>query len=334
MTQHEFDILTDKYLAGNCSPEEIAMLARWSESHIETDDENVFRDEAQIEETEERLWRSIQADANIRKPAGSLLPKWLWTGIAACLAMGITYYFFHTAGPAQIGDLKIQGTETKNIANSRQNVVLPDGSIVTLEKNAKIITAAGYGRETRAVYLTGEAFFQIQRNTKVPFLVHSGDLVTEVLGTSFRIKPEKESKTIEVSVKTGRVSVYASAPGERRKFNGVIITPNQRVVYDTEHKTIRQDIVDVPEVLASGRMSHGFEFNEATIDQVLTTLTKAYGVEMMVANPVLNQCTFTGDISGLSMYNQLDFVCGVINARYEVRGTTVFITGTGCKSTE
>lgn len=331
MTQLEFDKLTQRYLAGNCTPEEIALLAKWSEMHMNNDDHTLFRSEAEICETEERLWLDIKADAGFSRSKVFPLSYKPWVGVAACAALVMAFCFVYLYKPGKTVDVAVHGIETRNVAHSRQKVVLPDGSIVVLEKNAKIITAEGYGNGTRTVYLTGEAFFDIKRDTNTPFLVHSGDLVTEVLGTSFRIKPGSENKTIEVSVKTGRVSVYTPDPRQAKKSNGVIITPNQKVLYDTEHKTIRQDIVDTPELVLPNTSVSDFRFEESTVEVVLPFIQKAYGVDIVVGNPVLNQCAFTGDLNGLSMYKQLDFVCGVINARYEIRGTTIFITGKGCK---
>ncbi len=332
MTQHEFDILTQKYLAGDCSPAETALLEKWSEMHMSNEDPGLFADESEVSETEERLWYSIKTDAGLSRPkVFSRLYK-SWVGIAACIALAMVSCFVYFYESEKSIDLAIHGIETKNVAHSRQKVVLPDGSIVILEKNAKIITDEKYGNGTRTVYLTGEAFFDVKRNTKVPFLVHAGDLVTEVLGTSFRIKPGHENKTIEVSVKTGRVSVYAMDPKQTKKFNGAIITPNQKVSYDTEHRTIRQDIVDVPELILTNASVSDFQFEETPIDTVLPFIQKAYGVEIVLGNTTLNHCAFTGNLNGLTMYKQLDFICDAINARYEIRGTTIFVTGSGCKN--
>ena len=334
MTQHEFDILTQKYLSGNCSPEEIALFEKWSEQQFNNSDLQLFFNQSEISETEERLWLKIRTDAGISRPKTFFFSYRLWWGIAACCTAILAYCFIYLYAPEKPRDVAVHGTETQNIAQSRQRVVLPDGSVVVLEKNAKIITAEGYGNTTRTVYLIGEAFFDVKRNTKVPFLVYSGELITQVLGTSFTIKPGPDSKTIEVSVKTGRVSVYAPSTKQSTKINGAIITPNQKVSYDAENKTIRQDIVDTPELIAPDISLADFQFEEATIESVLPIIQKAYGVEIVVVNPVLNKCAFTGDLNGLAMYKQLGLVCGVVNANYEVRGTTIFINGKGCKSTD
>ncbi|CAG5067997.1 hypothetical protein DYBT9623_00725 [Dyadobacter sp. CECT 9623] len=336
MTHHEFDILSEKYLAGNCSPEEIAMLEKWSDLHYaERDTSRPFATEPEAAETAQLLWDRIESAAFVPKKRVRLLNKWLWAGVAASFALLISVFYINKGVvPQQASGMPVKGIETKNIGHSQHKVTLPDGSVVILAENASLVTEENYGKKTRTVYLTGEAFFDIKRNTRMPFLVHSGDLVTEVLGTSFRIKPQTGSTTIEVSVKSGRVSVFAPDPGDGKKKNGVIITPNQKVLYDTKSKTIRQDIVDAPEVILPHPTVSDFQFEETTIRKVLAMMQNAYGVEILIGNPILEQCAFTGDLNGLTMYQQLEMVCGVVDAQYEIRGTTIFVTGSGCDATK
>jgi transmembrane sensor len=332
MTHHEFNILSEKYLAGNCSPEEIEMLLKWSDTHFTQNEMNQpFASAAEAMEIEQLLWDKIQSDTLPEIKPLWIRNRWLWAGVAACFTLLLSYlYVGKDATQTPAPDVAVHGIETKNSASSQQKVTLPDGSLVILAEHASIITEENYGKGTRTVYLTGEAFFDIKRNEKVPFLVHTGDLVTEVLGTSFRIKPRGGSSTIEVSVKSGKVSVYAPNGDGGRKKNGVIITPNQKALYDTKSKTIRQDIVDLPEVILPHQVVSDFQFEEATISSVLTMMQHAYGVDILVGNPIVNDCAFTGDLNGLNMYQQLEMVCGVVNAEYEIRGTTIFVTGSGC----
>ncbi|MFN3380435.1 MAG: FecR family protein [Runella zeae] len=333
MTKHEFDILSDKFMKGECSPAEIALMEKWADLHFNHhDDKVIFESSSELQAIDTRLWQRIQSDA-MPVAQGQLrsLSKWVWVGAAAaCISLVIGYFVFINHPSPEIVSQPTHGIETKNIDNSQQKVVLPDGSIVILAKNASIITDENYNQQTRTVYLKGEAFFQVKRNEKIPFLVQSGNLVTEVLGTSFRISPQPNGKMIEVSVKTGRVSVYAKEPELSKKLNGVILTPNQKALFDNELKTIRQEIVEMPQVIVPDIASTDFQFEEANIETVLALIQKIYGVEIVVANPVLNHCAFTGDLNGLSMYKQLELVCASISAEYEVRGTTVFIQGSGC----
>ncbi len=334
MTIQEFDLLTEKYLRGECTPEETTLLEKWAARALEsTTGESGLEREAEAQNIESRLWLRLESEISATEPIVRRLPRWVWAVAAACLMVMVGYYFTsrNNQPDSSLVAAHKPGTETRNVAGSSQKVILTDGSVVVLGKNASIVADEDYGTGTRTVYLMGEAFFDIRRNEEVPFLVHSGGLVTEVLGTSFYIKPQPDGKKIEVSVKTGRVSVYANVSGEAKKFDGVILTPNQKVLFDPELKTIRPGIVDAPRLVVPDPPIVEFQFDEATVATVLARIGKAYGVEIVVANPAVNGCAFTGDLNGLPMYKQLDFLCASVGARFEVRGTTIFISGLGCK---
>lgn len=334
MTQQDFDILSEKYLNDDCTPNEIAFLEEWADMQSELSKKSHFgSNETEIENLERNLWMRIKKDITIKQTIVWKNIKWISAGLAASVlfVLGYMTYFSKSASEVSKTYLPKNGIESKNIAEKQQKVVLPDNSIVILEKDASIITDENYGKQNRTVYLMGEAFFEVTRNTKKPFLVYSGSLVAEVLGTSFRIKPKSNNKTIEVSVKTGKVSVYANDTKKTGKLNGVILTPNQKVTFDTESKTISQSVIDLPLIVTPTFEKSDFQFEETSLEKIAKALQEAYGIEIMVSNPILNECAFTGDLNGLSMYKQLEFLCGSINARYELRGTTIFIMGDGCK---
>jgi ferric-dicitrate binding protein FerR (iron transport regulator) len=331
MSKEKYQALLAKYLNGECSDEERALLDQWYaelEDASKTAPETV--DPVQKAAFLEKNWETLLAKTHLDAPQSKSKQLW-WRWLAAAsvlLILGASYFWFNhssTSAPASQA-LKVH----KNTAAQTKVVKLPDGSIVHLEPNASLVLEANFGKQLRAVQLDGEAFFEVARNPKIPFLVRSRNLVTEVLGTSFRIKPQVDQKTIEVSVLTGRVSVYAQETPKTQKLNGVILTPNQKVIFDTDLKTIRQGIVDRPQLIIADLPKSNFQFDESTLEKVAGTLQTAYGVEIVIVNPGIRNCAFTGDLNGLSLQEQLAFVCGSINAEFEIRGSTVFVLGSSC----
>jgi ferric-dicitrate binding protein FerR (iron transport regulator) len=223
-------------------------------------------------------------------------------------------------------DLPEDWIEMRNNGASEEELVsLEDGTIVTLARNSKIRYPRHFEPKTREVQLEGEAVFNVKRDINRPFFVYSGELVTQVLGTSFKIRSFENAKTIEVQVLTGRVSVYENEQKSPQARNGIILKPNQKITFDRESKKLVPELVEVPAIVEPPADKQKFAFEEATLAQVLEVIRKAYDVEIVVANPALNDCTFTGDISGLPLHTQLRFICKSVNASYELRGTTLFI---------
>lgn len=333
MTRGEFEKLTERYIAGECTPEEIAFVEKWVELNCKGIEEvPVFENESEATAIEAEIWDRLREEAGL-SPKPSKLSNygwWLSVGAAACIILAVLVNFMLPSLLDKSIEPTITGLETNNTSTSSQRIVLPDSSVVTLAGGAKMLTSESYGEQTRAVHLTGEAFFEVRPNPKLPFVVYSGDLVTEVLGTSFYVKPEQGKKTIEVAVVTGKVSVYTSEKDRNQRRSGVIITPNQKVVYNIESKTIRQDLVDDPQIVTENIPESVFLFDETPVTKVVSILQRAYGMEIVVSNPELNDCRFTGNLNGFDLFKQLNYICDVINAQYEVRGSTIFLTGKGC----
>ncbi len=327
MTQHEFHILTKRYLSGDCSQEEEQLLLQWFQNQSNMPELEINEEEKV--EIEQRIWNNIILET--KPPKKKITQFWIWaTGIAACLVLGL----FGVNKPLNITEqiAKIQsGIELKNTTSIDQKVILEDGSKVVLKPQSSLIYAKYFNLKQREVYLIGEAFFNVKRDISKPFIVHSGDLITEVLGTSFRIKSNESKNKIEVSVASGKVSVYTKNNSELNDRNGVILTRNQKVIYDVYSKNILPTIVDNPQLnVTSEAIKSEFLFQSSPLLHVLSTLSKHYGVEIILTNPKSNECQFTADLNGLMMFTQLDLICKSIGATYEKRGTTIFITGEGC----
>ena len=322
MTNQNFDTLAEKYLSGECSPEEIALLEQWAKFHFDEQSSAKHFDSVKTEEeTRDKIWRALRMKGR-EKPRGFII-KWV-AGIAASLLFLIVCFY----GFQDQFEISPQFHKAAHVPTK---VILPDGSVVTLEEGASIVADKKFGLAERKVWLKGEAFFEVTPNPQVPFIVMTGDLVTEVLGTSFRIKPEKGRKQIDVSVVTGKVSIYTVGTTGKNKKDGVIATPNQKISYDEIQKTLRQDLVDVPRPVLKIEPASSFHFDEEPVGKVLARIGEIYGVQLISGNSNIRQCIFTGDLTGLDMYRQLDFLCEVIGAKYEVRGAAIFVTGPGCQ---
>jgi hypothetical protein len=192
------------------------------------------------------------------------------------------------------------------------------------------------------VNLTGEALFQVTRNPKQPFFVNAGEVTTKVLGTSFRVQTGENNRSVQVSVLTGKVSVFQrEAPEEQSKDkvkNGVILTPNQRVVFTQASHSFETSLVEQPMVVAPDDDTPviqipivTFDFEDATMATVVGKLQKAYGIEIILENEELGNCLFTADITEQPLFIKLDLLCAALNATYEVRGTKILIMGSGCR---
>ena len=326
MINREFDSLSEKFNQGKCSEEELMLLQKLANDNLN------FQNHSNLEssiEVQNKIWERFDFGNNTGR---NVKYYWIASGIAASLLLFFSLFFqWDFKNKLDFASIPRNGVETKNNANSLQKITLPDGSHVLLGKNANIIVAENFGVKTRTVYLTGEAFFTVTKNEKIPFFVHVDNLITEVIGTSFKISNPSSDKLIEVSVKTGKVSVYTYNQNSIKKSNGVIITPNQKAVFNLISRTINESVVDVPLVILQNVKKSDFVFDDVNVDGIFKKMQLIYGIEIIQVNSNINRCVFTGDLHGLDMFKQLEFICSSINANYEVRGSSIFINGEGCK---
>lgn len=224
-------------------------------------------------------------------------------------------------------------------------LTLEDSSVITLKPGSSVTYAAHFAPDKREVMLEGEAFFQVAKNPVRPFFVYYGNLVTHVLGTSFNVKIDKVQKKIEVAVRTGRVEVYEKSNDVSGKQNrpqkekGVVITPNQKVIYTIDTKSFEATLVDKPMPLLAHRdnvdtvttvyniSKETFAFKSERLVDIIKVLEDVYGIDIQVENDHLNNCHFSGDLTRMDLYNKLDIICKTVGASYKITGTSILIKG-------
>lgn len=224
--------------------------------------------------------------------------------------------------------------------NTTQNSIrihLSDGSVVALGKNSRLKYKTSYkGEESRHVFLIGEAFFDVSKNPKQPFFVHANEVVTKVLGTSFRIIAYGDDKNITVAVRTGKVSVFSPTKSLKpsadvqSEVNGVILLPNQQVVYQREKALFDKTLVDIPAILSQHKTESDFIFENAPIADVFNTLQEAYGIEIIFDEDVMKSCFLTAPLGSENLFEKLKIICRTIGASYEIMDSKVVINSTGC----
>ena len=225
----------------------------------------------------------------------------------------------------------------KNITSTPFVILLPDSSRVVLEPNASIHYPRKFKAFERDVYLQGDAFFQVTKNSRKPFMVYSGSIITKVLGTSFFIR-NKVKKGIEVEVISGKVKVFEnSRMTGSEKNQHVLLQPNQKVVFDPNENIFQTSIPDKPVLLKlkNDEMVLNmepvlFKYKESKLKDILRDLERNYAIDIVIGNEELNNCLFTGDITDQDLFAKLKIICLTLGADYEISESKILITGTGC----
>lgn len=304
-----------------------------------------LRDSEQLSSTPRRasaLWSRIEPLLDEGRPARSFWSFSSWK-IAATVSIVLvtcvgTYFFFQgNAGNDSTHALRERGDfiEALNTSGSVLSIYLSDGSVVSLETNSHLRYPRYFtGRANREVFLTGEGFFDVAKNAQQPFLVHTQQLTTKVLGTSFRIKAYEGERNIVVAVKEGKVSVFSSTDTkndqQRQAINGVVLIPNQQVTYSLSENSFTKTLVENPEKVTPSSESSGLAFENTPAKEVFKSLEAIYGVKIIFDEEIMENCYLTVKLGEEPLYEKLHIICRTIGATYELIEATVVISGKGC----
>jgi ferric-dicitrate binding protein FerR (iron transport regulator) len=352
LSQSNFDRLLQKYLAGECTEEEEKLVLEWYETLIRDSDLHLSRADQSL--IEEKLWNAIQTNVQEQSATTGTSPviplrgrTWLRvTAAAAVLAVIVTaiVLYRHQTGsrpsPVIARQMPQEFDSLVNATAGIKKLVLADSTLITLQPGAVVYYPSAFEGPAREVYLQGNAFFNVYHNPQKHFKVHLTEgLTTEVLGTSFAITQNKTAHKIEVAVVTGRVLVYRSPQQVNTtpdSTNSVVLTRNKKVTFNAALNQFIAGIVDDPKPLlktktpqeaGSRQRDERFNFEEASLQDVLQTLSDAYGILIMPENEQLGTVHFTGDLTKYSLFTQLEYICTSTQTRYEINGSQIIIKG-------
>ncbi|WP_282018464.1 FecR family protein [Salegentibacter mishustinae] len=210
-----------------------------------------------------------------------------YTGIAASFAIiaFLSYFFLNN----------FQRTTISTDFAEKREMTLPDGSSVILNANSEISYAKDWnGENSREVWLEGEAFFEVvktrgRNNVPKTFLVHSGNLNVEVLGTSFNVG-ERRGET-KVTLLTGKVKLENKLD---KSAAPLILEPGEHAEVSTKDKVLKKSKVNTRKYASWVDDLMIFEATE--LGEIKYVLEDNFGLEVVFEDPKLMQRKFTGVI--------------------------------------
>lgn len=265
-----------------------------------------------------------------------------WIGIAASLiAVGTLFGFLVFYKNQSFNKVISAKNSESGIYHEKTNtgplpilIYMLDGTSVILKPKSTLRYPKTFLADKREVYLSGEAFFEVHKNPRQPFLVYSGEMITEVVGTSFTVKAYKDDNDFNVIVSTGKVHVYAQ-PGSKDKneqeiAKSVTLIPNQQVIYRRNKvELIKQDLPK-PSILSQEETRKSFNFRGTPLTEVINTLKEAYQVDIVYNANAFSSCQLTATLYDDPLYDKLTTICKAIDANFTIVNDQIVITGRGC----
>ncbi len=164
---------------------------------------------------------------------------------------------------------------------SRSNITLADGTNVWLNAGSRLIYPSRFVDKTREVYLSGEAFFDVQKNEKQPFVVKTTDILLEVLGTRFNVTAYPEDFAVQTVLAEGSVEIKSVSAGRREK--GVLLEEGELAYFNKKTHETRTQRVDVTEYTL---WTEGlFNFSNTDLNRITKKLERFYNIQFQYDDP-------------------------------------------------
>jgi transmembrane sensor len=155
----------------------------------------------------------------------------------------------------------------------KKHVMLPDGTTVIVNAGSVLKYTIPFSSDERVVSLVGEAYFDVAHDKSKRFIIHSGDLETKVLGTTFNVRHYANESDISVAVTSGKVRVRSLGSEE------YILMPNEIGIYKGENRTISISEFDSEELI--GWTNGLLIFKNEKMSEVIKRLERWYGVKFL-----------------------------------------------------
>ncbi|WP_339923819.1 FecR domain-containing protein [uncultured Cyclobacterium sp.] len=322
------DSLLIKYLLEETSPDEIAAVETWiAENPKHKKHFQEFRwvwtkskDLVQSGNMdEEAAWERFQMlrEANQKKVQPKAHQVFLasgWARIAATFMLlaavtAIVFSFLPHSGKALYSNVALVADQEAT------EEVLLDGSLLTLNKNAKLSYSQKWLGNNRLVKLEqGEAFFEVEKNPKKPFVVAVGELEVKVLGTSFNIKKTKE-KTI-VIVEEGVVQVKTGTVG-------LLLQKNEKATINNDKGTIEKSVST--DQLFKYYVSKEFVAKNLKLTTLVDALNDAYNSEVEVLSVRAKEMSITTTLDYGSLRDNLEIISQTLGVTVYQKGDNIII---------
>lgn len=347
MTKEEFAKLFEAYLQNTISDPELQQFM----DVVKSDDYNDFIKETifnslqdnNVTETIDQQQGQYILDQILSKPAHTprvvqlplqkrkrrIATRFVLVAASVLILFAIGNIFFYKNPSAVPITAPDQNTVIENpilAFSGKQLIHLPDGSTILLNKNSSIeYNQNNFNDKTREVTLVGEAYFDIKRNEKKAFIVHTGKVSTKVLGTAFNINAYGLSDHIEVTVERGKVQV-----GDAKKIYG-IITPNQQIKVNKSTLNFEQNNVKIETAIAW--KSNYLILDNLNMEEAAALISQKYKVPILLSNEQIKNCRITASfLNEEDLDHVLKVVCSVIETNYHYnKNNAIVLEGKGCE---
>ena len=234
------------------------------------------------ESTGRRSFQSFMQQVKIKKQRRNIHIIIQYAAIALLLITStalITKYFFEVGNNMEMNTLFVP-------AGHRAHLTLQDGTLVWLNAKSTLTYPARFTGKTRRVTVSGEAYFDVAKNPKKPFIVSTQNMEMKVLGTQFNVSSYPEAGYTQTNLIEGSLMIY----NKKTPRENIILKPNEQVIVKNGKMFIGEN--KNPDYFIWKDGIYTFD-NERLID-IIKKLQLYFDVKIVVKDPEIFNMIYTG----------------------------------------
>ncbi len=273
------------------------------------------------EEVWQELRKRIKAEPSQKQdtPPKRTINPWLKYAAVVLLSIGLGAVIHQNLPEKQsVAQTELRIIEKVSMPGQKITTKLPDGTVVKLNGNSKLLVPEKFVGEIRRVELQGEAFFDVQPDQSKPFIISMGNMEVKVLGTSFNVKEDGVLNQKIVAVKTGKVSVEDKQSGEL-----VVLNPSQMVIQHKGEGMYKQDFELADDLF--GWTENKLVFNDDDHQKVLRELGYWFGMEVEVRGEIDQKVKYTATYENPTLEEVLLSTSHIFKFKYQVNDKKIII---------
>ena len=197
-------------------------------------------------------------------------------------------------------------------------VTLSDGTVVHLNSGSELRYPVAFGAERREVFLSGEGYFEVVKDSVRPFFVNADKLKIRVYGTSFNVNTY-DLENIQTVLVEGKIGIQTMNMNTE-----YMVKPGQLALYNQEKGTM--EILNVDVQLYVAWKDHEFMFDDESLEKIMNRFSLWYDVDVFFQTASLKQLHFTGHLGRYDDISHiLDAISGVTQVKFSVKGRTIIV---------
>ena len=246
-----------------------------------------------------------------------------YAAVVIC-AFGLSYFAFDTKNKDVLNSEEITIIEKSNSKGQKSQILLKDQSKIILNSDSRIVYNSDFGISNRDITLSGEAYFEVEKNVEIPFNVIVNNTTVTAIGTSFNISTFNDVGTTSISLATGKAKIITKG-NQNIPNTEIYLELGQQYLVNQKNERAIVKSFDPQKVLSW--KDNILYFDDTKMTELISTLERWYNVKIIVLNPEhIASVSGTGQFKNESLENVLRILSYSLEFDYKLNEDKVTIS--------